>query len=461
MPKNIVVFSDGTGQHSGLFLDENRSNIYKLYRATRCGPDTIIDPAEQLAFYDPGIGTKSLGGNFFQRLFTRVHNAVSQGTGLGLTRNIIECYAAIIRMWQPGDRIFLFGFSRGAYTVRCLGGVLAFCGIPTQMPDGKPVLRDQKTSLRIAKKAVTRVYQHTSSFLKSKANAREKDLLAQRKLLAARFRKTYGSGDEDGPAAAPYFIGVFDTVASLANPVVLAILGIAGIALLSGVAWLLSLWSLTWMNWAGILIGGAALLCAFWYVATHCKCPGALPGFSAWKTFTFTELRMRFYDTKLNKRVRYARHAISIDEDRKTFPKVPWVSKSLTNEPDECGINCFEQFWFAGNHADIGGGYADNEARLSDVALKWMLDAATSVGLKHDPHYMRLYPDPTGPQHDERRKLLFRYGGVERRKIAANAAVHPSVEERFKAAAVLHYDEMKPYRPKALREHEAMTRWYT
>jgi uncharacterized protein (DUF2235 family) len=47
-------------------------------------------------------------------------------TGLGITANMIDCYAALIRLWQLGDRIFLFGFSRGAYTVRCLAGVIVF-----------------------------------------------------------------------------------------------------------------------------------------------------------------------------------------------------------------------------------------------------------------------------------------------------------------------------------------------
>jgi uncharacterized protein (DUF2235 family) len=57
MGRSIVIFSDGTGQRGGLVFDERRSNIYKLYRATRCGPDSCINPAEQLSFYDPGIGT--------------------------------------------------------------------------------------------------------------------------------------------------------------------------------------------------------------------------------------------------------------------------------------------------------------------------------------------------------------------------------------------------------------------
>lgn len=50
---NIVIFSDGTGQRGGLMFDERRSNIYKLFRATRCGPDSSVDPAEQLTFLRP------------------------------------------------------------------------------------------------------------------------------------------------------------------------------------------------------------------------------------------------------------------------------------------------------------------------------------------------------------------------------------------------------------------------
>ena len=104
MAKNIVIFSDGTGQRGGLLFDERRSNIYKLYRAPRCGPDTSVNPAEQLAFYDPGIGTLPAGIGFLEAIARKIYNLVSQATGLGLTKNIVYCYAAIIRMWQPGDR---------------------------------------------------------------------------------------------------------------------------------------------------------------------------------------------------------------------------------------------------------------------------------------------------------------------------------------------------------------------
>src|SRR6185312_10852210 len=114
MSQNIVIFSDGTGQRGGLHFDERCSNIYKLYRATRAGPDSTVDANAQRAFYDPGIGSLPGGIDSLGAFIRSAYNVVSQATGMGITKNIIDCYAEIIRLWEPGDRIFLFGFSRGA-----------------------------------------------------------------------------------------------------------------------------------------------------------------------------------------------------------------------------------------------------------------------------------------------------------------------------------------------------------
>ena len=65
MSKNILIFSDGTGQAGGISFDERRSNIYKLYRATRVGPDSTINPAEQVAYYDAGLGSLPPSGRTF------------------------------------------------------------------------------------------------------------------------------------------------------------------------------------------------------------------------------------------------------------------------------------------------------------------------------------------------------------------------------------------------------------
>src|SRR5260370_5903472 len=100
-------------------------------------------------------------------------------------------------MWQPGDRIFLFGFSRGAYTVRCVAAVLALCGVPTHIKDGSPLKRDESAARRIAREAVKKVYQHVSS-------PRDTKYVPQRVALAARFRQQYGSDDNAKSNANPH-----------------------------------------------------------------------------------------------------------------------------------------------------------------------------------------------------------------------------------------------------------------
>ena len=89
-------------------------------------------------------------------------------TGLGITANIIDCYAAIIRLYEPGDRIFLIGFSRGAYTVRSLAGVISYCGIARQLPRGASLRLDLEGSHELAEHAVKDVYQFCSSYDRTK-----------------------------------------------------------------------------------------------------------------------------------------------------------------------------------------------------------------------------------------------------------------------------------------------------
>src|ERR1700730_1347305 len=155
MARNILIFADGTGNEGGLLPDESRTNVYKLYRATRTGPDSIVDPSKQLAFYVPGIGTPAPLHNTF---LDRKKEAVRQMFGIGLTQKIMDCYIAIIGVWERNDRIYLFGFSRGAYTARCLSHVLEVCGIPTKEMGGEALSLDPMSLRKVAKRAVRCVY---------------------------------------------------------------------------------------------------------------------------------------------------------------------------------------------------------------------------------------------------------------------------------------------------------------
>jgi len=453
--KNIVIFSDGTGQRGGLLFDERRSNIYKLYRATRCGPDTSINPAEQLAFYDPGIGTLPAGIGFLEAIARKIYNLVSQATGLGLTKNIVDCYAAIIRMWQPGDRIFLYGFSRGAYTVRCVAAVLALCGVPTRMKDESQLRRDEGTARKIAREAVKKVYQHVSS-------PRDTNYLPQRAALAARFRSEYGSDSKGKSNAYPHFIGVFDTVAAIANYGSLALvagLGVLLIAALSGILWFF--FGHFWF-WVSCLVLASLVIAVVAYLVTHTKVAFGLEEYSWWQTLHFTEARMKFYDEQLNPNVGWGRHALAIDEHRADFDRVPWgdpkaVRDTAPEEPD-----WLQQFWFAGDHSDVGGSYIENESRLSDISLKWMVQEAQKIpdGLIADKTVLQLYPSSDGMQHDETKSSVFRFAAKINRKIAHDAILHESVYERLRLPAVLEYNLMLPYRPESLRGHDRAKQYY-
>src|ERR1700751_6224653 len=105
MAKNIVIFSDGTGQAGGINFDEARTNVYKLYRACRVGPDTKIDPSEQVAFYDPGLGSASDGGHFKIGWMRWLYNAASMATGLGITRTIVDCTPPSMALFREGSGI--------------------------------------------------------------------------------------------------------------------------------------------------------------------------------------------------------------------------------------------------------------------------------------------------------------------------------------------------------------------
>lgn len=115
--KNIVICSDGTGNTS---VKGRGTNVFKLYEAVDTNGHRFrpgLTP--QIALYDDGVGTEN-----FKWL-----RIASGATGWGLSRNVKQLYTELARVYDAGDRIYLFGFSRGAFTVRTLAGFIATCGI--------------------------------------------------------------------------------------------------------------------------------------------------------------------------------------------------------------------------------------------------------------------------------------------------------------------------------------------
>ncbi len=101
--KNIVVCCDGTGNEYGT----NNTNVVTTY-------ELATESTRQCRYYDPGVGTL---------------RATAGATGRGLRKNVEDAYRFLMQVYEDGDLLFLFGFSRGAFTVRSLAGMLYCCGL--------------------------------------------------------------------------------------------------------------------------------------------------------------------------------------------------------------------------------------------------------------------------------------------------------------------------------------------
>ncbi|WP_281969034.1 T6SS phospholipase effector Tle1-like catalytic domain-containing protein [Roseovarius nanhaiticus] len=473
MPKNILIFSDGTGQEGGLRPDQRLSNIYKMYRAMRPGPSSPINPRDQVCFYDAGLGAGEVGGLTLRR----IRNNLSAAVGTGIDENVIDCYEKIISYYEPGDRILLFGFSRGAYTVRAVANVMNLCGIPTCMPDGSLIPRHGPRLRKIASDAVNYVYNHGNGYSRGR-----EPYYSRREELGRRFRRKYSSfvpdADEDVQGnVQPTFIGVFDTVAALGNGQVTLAAGIAVTILLALFVAALSLgWP--WYLWGPLL---ALLgLIGFWYgklkwsqwkyFSPNEKRPLRLSRISdwpsIWKYGHYAKWNLRNYDKWLDSDVGFARHALAIDEHRKNFPRVKWAmpaeaKKTIGRKPE-----WLKQVWFAGCHSDVGGSYPEPESRLSDIALQWMLEELNDCvpEVKTNSEKLFVMPDSTGMQHEE--TFMFSFGPLKRRwpseprDVGILFPLHPTVVERLQAGPVSHLGEMRSYRPEQLRNHPEARGFY-
>jgi len=117
MAKNIVICCDGTGNE----INANLSNVLKLFRVVRKTKDQVV-------FYDPGVGTIS-SSDPWSRLKSNALGVWGLMTGYGLDENVLDAYRFLLDTYEDGDRVYIFGFSRGAYTVRLLGGFLRLVGL--------------------------------------------------------------------------------------------------------------------------------------------------------------------------------------------------------------------------------------------------------------------------------------------------------------------------------------------
>lgn len=318
MPKNIVLLSDGTGNAAS---SPFKTNVWRLYQAL-----DIATP-DQIASYSNGVGTEA-----FKPLAI-----IGLALGIGVAQNVQDLYAFLCRNYRPGDNIYLFGFSRGAFTIRVLAGLILRCGIVTAQNDAE---LDRRVSAAYAeyKRDVAR-----------RANATRNLFLGW---IFGGFKRGSSTDhirfDEINPQYMPRirFIGVWDTVDAYGMPIDELKEGIDR-----------HIWPMT------------------------------------------------LADRKLSDHIDRVCHALSLDDERPTFRPVLWTDPNQDRR--------LSQVWFAGVHANVGGGYPDGG--LSGVALRWIMDEAEVAGLRFNKSLKDSYSataNSQGQQYDSRAGLAgyYRYG---------------------------------------------------
>ncbi len=191
MSKNLVLCFDGTNNQFG----PEDTNVVRLVKVLD------RDPAQQRLYYDPGVGTLSEPGLFLP-IVKKFSTWFGLAFGLGMSRKIQEGYCYLMDVWEPGDNVFLFGFSRGAYTARVLAGFLHAVGL---LPRGGTNLAPY--ALRYFRKITEGRH----------CDSAKTDNSAWRKLCSD-FRYTFARpmSPHDKERHFPvHFLGVWDTVSSV------------------------------------------------------------------------------------------------------------------------------------------------------------------------------------------------------------------------------------------------------
>ncbi len=184
-PRQLIICCDGTNNNlTGRVNDTNVTQLCELL-----APDSH----DQILFYDPGVGNPGElpGTTWADSIGRRVERLYGLAFGKGIYENIAEAYAFLMRHYREGDQIFLYGFSRGAFTARSIGGLVTMFGL--LRPDMTPLI---PTLL------------HTY-FADRRESTRHKD-------IARQISELFCSGaTREVPV---WFIGVWDTVASVGFP---------------------------------------------------------------------------------------------------------------------------------------------------------------------------------------------------------------------------------------------------
>ncbi|MEE4238967.1 MAG: DUF2235 domain-containing protein [Anderseniella sp.] len=296
--KKIALFSDGTGNSAS---STHKTNVWRAYQAL-----DLSNPSRQMAYYDNGVGTSP---------FTPMA-LLGLAFGWGLARNVRQIYGFLCRSYEPGDEIYGFGFSRGAFTIRVAMALIASEGIIDRRE-----ARDDQDLDRLIHAAYRRFrHKHFTPSLLSFFLRPARDFLMGAWDFPARFltgrvpydpKKNFGYTKNATEDSFIRFLGVWDTVDAYGSPVDELTR-----------AWDMVVWPLS------------------------------------------------AKDRDLSPRVARACHALALDEQRESFEPMLWNEAGMQTK-SRLEDERLSQVWFPGVHANVGGGYPDDG--MAFIALDWMI----------------------------------------------------------------------------------------
>jgi uncharacterized protein (DUF2235 family) len=302
--KKLVICCDGTWNR----LD-NR-NVTNVVRMAEAASSRSAEGATQIVYYDEGVGSGSA-------VIPHVDRFLGGAFGSGLMTKVEHAYRFLVFNYDPGDEIYIFGFSRGAFTARSLAGLIRNCGILEQRQ-----ARRIGEAIALYRARGEDCHPDADASCEFRASASPATYLNERDLEWRRRKPDFRA--QDCTRLRLRYLGIWDTVGALGVP--------------------------SHLVFAGMFNRG------------H-----------------------RFHDTCLSSTVESARHALALDEFRRSFEPAMWTNLDILNEAARnagAGEAIYRQHWFPGDHSSVGGGGI--EEGLSSGAFGWIAQGAQEAGLALD-----------------------------------------------------------------------------
>jgi uncharacterized protein (DUF2235 family) len=370
--KRLIVCCDGTWQK---LKSEYPTNVVKIAQGIL--PSSRKDGIAQIVFYDEGVGTDIVDDDSIFSWVNTVLRVIGGAFGSGINNDIQEAYRFLSLNYEPGDEIYLFGFSRGSFTVRSLAGLINCSGgllslpLIREIPFAYDLYKDTtltfKEKEKLRKLPIPFKYLENADIIK-KCREEAFNIYRDRKNLS------FEEAEMDTPEAkkdlkeketrVQEVLQKYDNLCTERDKKLSKREPELGLKYEHEKS--------SERKDEDIRQPAKVTLLGCWDTVGSLGLPPGIPVLSDW-----VNKNVKFHDTTLSPIIQHALHAVSIDEKRKVFD-VTLMKKNPNSE-----AQTLSEVWFPGTHGCVGGGtFADR--MLSNLALTWMEDEISNLSLGLD-----------------------------------------------------------------------------